>query len=93
MLIRRIIWFTFLTLIYLITFVFNTFSVAPPNRVASQADVAEALQNIPVMFMENVGPFDDGARFPVRGGGMVNYNNSNPMVRNSSFTNKILGIL
>jgi len=42
--------------------------VAQPNPVASQADVEEALQNAPVMFIEKVGQFDDDARFHVRGG-------------------------
>ena len=44
--------------------------IAPPNPVATQADIdiEETLQSAPVMFIENVGQFDDDARFHVRGG-------------------------
>jgi hypothetical protein len=35
---------------------------------SSQAQVTEALHSSPVMFIENVGQFADGARFQVRGG-------------------------
>lgn len=41
--------------------------IAQPNPVASQADVAETLQSSPVMFIENVGQFDENARFKVHG--------------------------
>jgi len=42
--------------------------IAQPNSVATQAAALEALQSAPVMFIENVGQFDDDARFHVRGG-------------------------
>jgi len=37
-------------------------AIAQPNPVATQADVEKALQSAPVMFIENVGQFDDDAR-------------------------------
>lgn len=42
--------------------------VAQPNSIVSQANVEEALQNRSVMFIENMGQFDEDARFHVRGG-------------------------
>ena len=43
--------------------------IAAPNPVATQADIdiEETLQSAPVIFIENVGQFDDDARFHVRG--------------------------
>ena len=48
-------------------------SAPPPasamaDSSASLAEAHSALQSSPVMFIENVGQFDDGARFQVRGG-------------------------
>jgi hypothetical protein len=46
-------------------------AAAQPEPVAkevAEADVAEALQNSPVMFIEKVGQFSNDARFHVRGG-------------------------
>jgi pimeloyl-ACP methyl ester carboxylesterase len=45
-------------------------TMAPRSTItdSSQAQVTEALHSSPVMFIENVGQFADGARFQVRGG-------------------------
>jgi hypothetical protein len=43
-------------------------SFVPPAHVHDQAQVSAALRSAPVMFIENVGQFDAGARFQVRGG-------------------------
>jgi murein DD-endopeptidase MepM/ murein hydrolase activator NlpD len=41
---------------------------ASPGTVSDRSSVAEALRSSPVMFIENVGQFDERARFQVRGG-------------------------
>ena len=41
---------------------------AAPASVPERAQVGQALRSSPVMFIENVGQFADGARFQVRGG-------------------------
>ena len=38
-----------------------------PNNAVSHVEVSDALRNSSVMFIKNVGQFDDGARFQVRG--------------------------
>ena len=42
--------------------------VGPAAAVPTQAAVSQALGASPVMFIENAGQCDDGARFQVRGG-------------------------
>ena len=42
--------------------------VASPSPVPMQAQIEETLQSAPVMFIENIGQFDDDARFHLRGG-------------------------
>ena len=42
--------------------------VAGPASVSDRAHVGEPLRSSPVMFIENVGQFDEGARFQVWGG-------------------------
>ena len=42
----------------------------PNSATTSLADVSNALQSSPVMFIENVGQFDEDARFHVRGGSL-----------------------
>ena len=47
---------------------FDAMSPAVPGR----ADVADALRSSPLMFIENIGQFSDGARFQAQGGhGMI----------------------
>ena len=42
--------------------------VSPVAAEPAQAAVSQALRSSPVMFIENVGQFAEGARFQVRGG-------------------------
>jgi hypothetical protein len=43
-------------------------SSSVPDRVSDRIPTAAEPQNASTMFIENVGQFDDGARFQVRGG-------------------------